>query len=261
MIKGTIQPADLEPPKGIQVKRLLQKMRKMYVHFTDFLGEEFKGPVVPNLCDELRSRLGLSHADLPALRASLEELIEPKQLLGEKVLKHIILKFMQNKEYIMQNQTIPKWTGYPPVWSMIKIEDEQIIHIKEIPFARLDIHCLTGIVAGERHQILLPIKYVRWVAKEMGFPKYEKAHERDVVGMVSFIRLELTKNGRMSFGKVSPTSGHLEHNRGLARARLNKDCAFKTLSCVYCGLGMDKCPLATRRKTKETQHETSSSGP
>jgi hypothetical protein len=261
MIRGTIQPAEPDPPKGVQVKRILGKMRKMYVHFTDFLGEDFTGPVVPNLCDELRSRLGLSHEDLPALRCSLEEMLEPNQVLSQRVLKHMILNLMQNKDYLFQNQTIPKWAGYPPVWSLVKVEDQTLMHIKDIPFVRLDTHCLTGILAGEEHQVVLPIKYVRWVAKEMGFPKYEKAHERDIVGMVSFIRMELTKHGRISFGKVCPTSGHLEHNRALAKARLNKTCKYKTMTCVACPLGLDRCALACRQHTKELNHEPSSSGP
>jgi hypothetical protein len=145
MERGIIQPAEEAPPKGVLLKPLLKKVQKMYVHFTGFLGEQFKGPVVPQLCAELKSRLNLDSNDLIVLRCSLEEMLESNQVLNKPVIKMIILKLLENKHYFAQNQIIPQWTGAPPVWTIAKMEDMQTITIKETNFVKLEVHALTGI--------------------------------------------------------------------------------------------------------------------
>jgi len=256
---GDITPAGDDPPKGVPLKNLLKKVQKMYVHFSDFLGENFKGTVVPALCDEIRARLDLTFNDLPALRCSLEAMLEPQQVLTKSVLKMILLKMLQNKHYFLQNETIPRWAGQPPVWTVIKVENADYLTIKEISFLKVEAHALTGNLAGEMHHVVLPIRYVRWLVKEMGYPRYERAHEKEIVGMVSWVRMETTNHGRTTFGKAKPSSSQEAYNRKLARARIEKDCPYKTMSCYNCPFGLERCGLATRQKTKEDSHEFNSS--
>jgi hypothetical protein len=75
--------------------------------------------------------------------------------------------------------------------------------------------------------------------------------------------MDTTIHGRTTLAKVSPTGSQATHNKNLARARMEKNCSFRTIACCQCKLGLDKCPLATRQKTKETadERESSSVGP
>lgn len=256
MIRGSIEPAGPEPPKGVRLRGLLDRNRRLYVRFTRFLGERFTGSIVPELCGELRRAFRLSLDDESLIRCSLEELLPPGQPLTKQTIKGVLLKFDWCAPlYFPEGRYIPRWTGDPPVWAAVKIEDLTNVRIRNKMFAELRIHSLAGATAGETHDVVLPIKYVRWLVKEMGFPRYEKAHERDVVGMVCWARLETTRYGRVSVGVVKPTGGQLDANRKLAKARLNKNCARRTVCCVTCPLGMDRCPLATRRSTLDKEKE------
>ena len=251
--------ASKDPPQGIPLKRILKTVAKDYIKFLPYLGEEFAAEIIPRLCEELRLMLHLPHEVLPAIKCSLEAFIDYKQPLTKTTLKGIILKFQQNKEYLERGEVIPRWGGQDPVWTIMKVEDASTIKLKEVPFVRLEAHTLTGIVAGETHYIVLPIKYVRWLIKEMGYPKYEKAHEKEIVGMLSMIKLEVTKYGRTTIAKVKTSSNHATHNRELAKARINKQCLFRKIPCCRCDYGRDKCVLACRKVTKEVQYGESES--
>ena len=262
MVRGIIKEASEHPPKGVGVKKLLQAVVSDYVRFTRFLGEVFDSAEADALCDELRVITGLKVDSLPLIRRSLEDALRSGQVLTKDVLKHLIMKLRQNKGYLEAGATIPRWTGTPPVWSVVKIEDLKVIRLRDLPFAKLEVHALTGVLAGETHWLVLPIKYVRWLAKEIGYPRYEKAHERELVGMVTWARLEMTRFGRTTIAKVSPTSGQSNHNRELANARLNKNCSNRQMSCYRCPLGLDSCDLATRRliEDKDEYEDSTSSG-
>lgn len=263
MVIGKIQPAGEDPPAGIQLKRAFEQVRRAYVHLVPFLDESYEGEQALNLCRELRRRLRLGKVEMEVLDCTVSMILGTVRRLDKVALRLILNRIVMNADYLARGEVIPRWVGVPPIWTVLKIYDVGQERIKDRPYTSLYVRTMTNVVAGNRYRMLVPGRYARWAAKEMGYPRYEKAHERELMGMVSNVVLGVNVHGHTTISRIKPSSSQEDHNRSLARARLEKDCKFRTRSCCTCPYGLDRCGLACRRKTliKETPDDNGKQAP
>jgi hypothetical protein len=259
VIRGSIQPAAAEPPKRLPLKRWLKEAARMLVYFVEFYDQPFDGQVALDLCEAVRMRFGLSAKSIDTIRCSILDMLGVTLVMDKVFIKTLILKMLQNKHYLEAGETIPKWVGSPEVWTVMKVDDVDFVTMGTKTCTQLHINTLTGVVAGEHHNIVLPTKYVKYIMKEMGYPRYDKPHPREIMGMMAFVKLGTSHHGRTSITKVKPTSSQTIYNRKKAKARINKNCTFKTTSCCNCLYGLDRCSLACRQRTIVKHEESSSS--
>jgi len=264
---GTIQPAGADPPAGLSIKAQLRKVVKAYPLLVNFLGARYEGETALFFCRKLRTALKLGPVDQMAVDLSVSAILTDKLELDKDSIRRVMFRVLVNAEYLQRGEVIPVWPGSPPVWTVIRAIGVDYEAIKERKYVRLTIKALANIVAGDTFSMLLPVKYVRWLAKEMGYPAYERAHEREIMGMASHAVLALNKHGGPTLSRVRPSSSQADANRKLARARLEKDCKHKTRQCWACPMGVDQCRLACRRwtelkqETPDDRGESSSSEP
>lgn len=196
----------------------------------------------------LSSKLGVRE-DL--VRMSLTTL--PQLQFDAASLRRLALKFLQNKSYLKKGKLLPVWDNQDPVWTVLSVRDiRKPSHKTTKPSREVEVIGLTGPLAGDVWVFTYPVSYLRWLAKEIGFPKYEKAHERDLFRMRAFglMGAQSKSHPSVTVMKFVATSTLKKQNRRLAVTRLEKNCQQKTYSCATCFKGIDQCLLACRKHTK-----------
>ncbi len=250
MFIGNIVPdTSPEPPKGVRVGALV-KTAVRHAQSLEFLtGRKISEATV---FEELAKKLAkIFRADLSAVRVTLEVFLGGVQELDSKMLVRIMLKFLQNQHYLRRDLAIPKWEPGAPTWTIMSVKD--IVDFKTADhrkLLKLQVACLTGICAGDYMEFVFAPGYLKWMAKEVGFPAYEPVHERDIFRMKFWAKLGVGKDGRSAaITKLAASSSQKTKNRNLAKARLEKQCKFILISCPACDRGLDQCELACRNKT------------
>ena len=239
-----------EPPKGVRVGILVKSAVRHAAALESLTGRKITDPAV---FEQLVKKLAkIFRADLSAVRISLEIFLGGQQELSSKMLVRIMLKFLQNQHYLRQNLAIPNWEAKAPAWSVLSVRDIDEFHTADKRrLCKLQVACLTGICAGDYMEFVFAPGYLKWMAKEVGFPAYEPVHERDIFRMKFWAKLGTGKDGcSRAITKLAASSSQKTKNRRLAKARLEKQCKFVQVSCPACLMGLDRCELACRNKTR-----------
>ena len=253
MRQGGIPPAGESPPKGFSLGRYLARRRERMARFHQFTGATVEEAAAAGMLTALRLEFEIPAAAESVLLRSIEERAGPGRLTYKGLLA-LLGNLEHNRGYILNGETVPRWSGKPDIWTVAGFTEVTEVRIKDRPFAVLHLACHHGVAAGDEYRIMTTVKYARWLAKEIGYPRYERAHERDLGGMAAWVKLTVTRHGRTALAAAEATELQQERNRRLARARMAKRCALRTVACHMCRLGRDKCPLACRPESLE-QHK------
>jgi hypothetical protein len=208
--RGEIPQPSSDHPTGFSLTAQRRKVAVAYLRLTDLLGVKLDGVAAVELADQLCSVVKLEGLEARhALEFSMQHL--HGLVLDEGTLHGFLSWVMENRDYLARGEGIPLWTGEPPVWACLRVIDGVVEKIRDVQILRLVLKSYSGVTAGNYIELRVSPKYTRWLVKEMGYPKYGRAHELEIVGSVFWGLLGagqsacLTGNGQRKTRRIAGT--------------------------------------------------------
>ena len=234
------------PPKGLRLKAMVSSAKRFAKDNLGLEGSCVASGGLRVLAGKAVKWMGLPKTMGAIVEASLESVVPPMEEWDIHHIAKFAIRLLANRGYLDRGEVIPPWDR-SPVWTALffsGVKDVDMADGRKI--VKVYMTALTGLPAGTELETVVSWKAASWIAKELGFPRFEKAHRRDLVGMVGFTLVDGSASVRIE--KIAPSSSQKTANRKLAKARLEKDCPRVKISCVECPEIISRCPLATRRE-------------
>ena len=242
--RGVIPDPSKEPPAGVSIKTSLKAANKVFIEVAHLIGRKLAGEDAILVARDLCAAIGMAGSDAPRLlELSLGHLAGEE--LSETSLYGLILWVMHNRRYLKAGEGIPVWDGRPPIWAAIRVVDGVPEVLRDIPVLRLMLRSYTGVIAGQYLEIRLSPRYIRWLLKEIGYPRYSFVHEAEIVGSMFWALIGIGTSGRPRILAVVVSSSMKSSNKTLFRERINKSCS-QPIPCHRCQKTTAECGLACR---------------
>ena len=145
-----------------------------------------------------------------------------------------------------------------PVWvpvTVVKLEKDLKSRIPGRYMAT--IFADSGLLAGNTFPKAMSPKLVRFVLREVGFPRRKPSDVEDLTGVKMLVLFGKGERG-LEMLEFSTSASQIENNKKLFRMRHgDRPCPFGSrVACLHCGTGTDRClyavyPNSVDRKEKE----------
>ena len=246
----TQQEHSSEDPPSFSIVKIRKAAGKYMDVLSKYLNDVLAGEVLYRLIDDVCLLIDYPVEKNKTVLNSLQEFLGNK--LTARVLWRICFKINANKDYILRDIALPEWEAdsTKAIWApmhIINVERPQLIH-SEKQLLRIYALIMDSPAAGVVMTQQLPVKYIRWFLKEIGYPRYDPVSEWEAYNSWFTAQLGRTAQQKTAMIKFCANSAQKKHNRELHKHR--EDCPKQMpWFCDRCPYGIDKCLFAVKRES------------
>lgn len=146
----------------------------------------------------------------------------------------------------------------PNTWAHVRINDVDVREETPGHFSvYLEVLVMTTQYAGRIMVFKVPYWQLKKIFCAIGLRKRIKELEvlipRELCSMYAHVHLGETDRDAFSIIGWSATDSEKRKNKELCQLRKKKDCSYAGIACTDCHLGKDKCALACRKTTIQSE--------
>lgn len=178
---------------------------------------------------------------LPAVYETLRHSFLTERM-DRKTLFRMAVRLAGNREELRKGRMIPLWKGSDLKWAAVAVLDSSI-SIKR-PMSRvLRMFVHEGEAAGLELRQTLNDKFLQYMLRSVGYPRYKRFGSEEVMGLWLTCLLGVIQ-GRPAMTAFCASSSQLERNRNLYKLRHGACPKNKSCECFQCASGKSDCPAA-----------------
>jgi hypothetical protein len=219
---------------------LFQSLDPEAESFGDFL----TFPVLERVAEIACQTLRLSSRDA-VLRSLYPRLTEK---IGKGTLFSLSVFISGNVDILSKGMSIPEWKDVSvPIWVPVEVMDISPYYSDRAVGKCIEVFVSAGIPAGSIISQCISNKFIQYMLREVGYPRYKK-FEPDEIFNTRFTCHLLRDQRRTRMVAFSASSSQREHNRNLYRIR-HGECPFSfPFECTSCRKGSTDCVAAIHRR-------------
>jgi hypothetical protein len=222
----------------------LSKVRNKIYHALLDKEEDFDEVVTPDTCTRI-SKIVCQEINYPLKKcATVHDTIKSvffNKDISPKRLYQIATKISGNIEIIREDTVVPSWEETDvPIWVPV-----EIVSIEEVygasPGKKIKAFITAGIPAGMSLIQIVSNKFIQYMLREIGYPKYQKFDAQEIFNTRFTCNIAKIK-GRTKMVAFSVSHSQEKHNKTLFKIRHDACPWKKPIECTQCLNGLDKCP-------------------
>jgi len=231
-------------------RKLLNKISKKFVMYSSsesVLTRSVAEDMAKNLCDII---------EYPKYKYTVISESIHNRFSSEKIstdlLFRIVLFIGGNLQIIREDSVIPPGVSTAPVWGSVIVTS--VKDSDSYPGKVIILKVVYGIYSGSYITRYFSNKYIKYILREIGFPKYVSNSPEDIFDTRWSVLIHNT-HGRVELLKFTVSTSQKKYNKNLSKHRYQtRPCIYnKYLTCVACPRGLDMCEFALKNKTRRKQ--------
>jgi len=242
---GNIEEPSLEKTAPSFSLPSLHKARTVLIHAldveSDSLDANFTVSSLEKVAEVSAKALRLPAKARKLIYDSLYGFLSKK--IDKEALRAVSLRLSGNLDILRSGKVIPEWKDLSvPVWSPVSVTGcDEFYGV--FPGKKLEVMVLGGIPAGSILEQCVSNKFIQFMLREIGYPKFGKYHPMEVLNTRFTCNL-MDRRGRMRMVAFAVSSSQRTHNRQLCFLR-HGHCPLRyPWECPNCLEGGQSCPAA-----------------
>jgi hypothetical protein len=240
---------DEEPPP-YQLKRLRAQRARYLSEFLriDVIGLKICPGVSRRIGRDLAAALKLTPRYADAVERTLGPRFAGKELT-ERMCRVAAAYLAGNHSKLAAGKPVRPWNGVEPVWAPVEVADvyrhatnPKMYHLKLLSMAGPSAGCVVPQIVSDG--------FLRFMLREVGFPRYGKFDCLEAMRVVFVCAMEVVK-GRLMATTFKAPAPFKRHNRMLHAVRHGGCPRKRNTECAKCPAGLDICHGAVRIRTVE----------